>query len=167
MEIKPSDYAHIKGWGIDADPENEPTYPIKKYNGDDHKRLNWDRPPLQPQNEEVLLSVEYPHRPAVFGTPNPPSGLSGKIRRLAFKQTESEYGHWLPLLIADRVNVVEGIIDDIKKGKFPNIWAEKGMNADWKYNKKGLLEKVVVTTLIATAFILSFNRSKKRVKAKA
>jgi hypothetical protein len=165
MEINPSDYAHIKGWAVDADPKNEPTYPLKKYTGDDHKRLNWERPPLQEQKEEVLLSVEHPRMTATFGTPNPPAGLSGKIRRLAFKQTESEYGHWLPLLIADRVNVVEGIVDDIKRGKFPNIWAEKGIKADWKYNKKGLLEKVLVTSLIVTAFIWSFNRSKKRVKA--
>ena len=36
-------YAHIKGWGIDADPENEPTYPMKNWTGDDHKRINWER----------------------------------------------------------------------------------------------------------------------------
>ncbi len=166
MELDPNDYAHIKGWGIDADPENEPTYPIKNYTGDDHKRLNWERPPLQPQNEEILLSVEYPHMTATFGTPNPPTGLSGKIRRLAFKQSESEYGHWLPLLLADRVNVVEGIIADIKQGKFPNILAEKGMKAEWKYNKKGLLKKVLVTSLVITGFLLSFSASKKKVQAR-
>lgn len=165
MEINPNDYAHIKGWGIDADSKNEPTYPMKNYTGDDHQRLNWERPPLQEQKEEILMSVEHPRMTAVFGTPNPPSGLSGKIRRLAFKQTESEYGHWLPLLIADRVNVVEGIIADIKKGKFPNLFSEKGIKADWKYNKKGLITKVLVYTAIGTAFFLSFNRSKKRVKA--
>jgi hypothetical protein len=34
-------YKNIPGWGIDADPENEPTYPMKTYTGDDHKRSNY------------------------------------------------------------------------------------------------------------------------------
>jgi hypothetical protein len=164
MEIIPSDYAHIKGWGIDADPKNEPTYPIKKYTGDDHNRLNWERPPLQEINEEILQSIEHPRMTAVFGTSVPPSGLSGKIRRKAFLKSESEYGHWLPLLLADRVNVVEGIIADIKQGRFPNIFAEKGMKADWKYNKKGLAKKALILTLIATAFVMSFNTTQKKQK---
>jgi hypothetical protein len=29
----PPELAHINGWAIDADPENEPTYPMKKYTG--------------------------------------------------------------------------------------------------------------------------------------
>ena len=35
MENLEQKFAHIKGWGIDADPENEPTYPMKNYTGDD------------------------------------------------------------------------------------------------------------------------------------
>ena len=73
------------------------------------------------------------------------------IRRYAFKNSESEYGHWLPLLVADRVNMVEGIIDDLAHGHIPNIFAEKGWNADWKYNRKGLIKKVAVTTVVAVA----------------
>ena len=137
MENLNNDYTNIKGWGIDADPENEPTYPIKKYTGDDHKRINWERPPLQPVTVEVLHSNERPNISAVFGTPNPPSGLSGAIRRYAFQFSENEYMHWLPLLLADRVNVVEGIVDDLKRGHIPNIFAEKGMKAALKHNPKG------------------------------
>ena len=29
----------IPGWGMDADPENDPTYPMKHANGADHDRL--------------------------------------------------------------------------------------------------------------------------------
>ena len=32
---------NIPGWGIDADPENDPTYPMKHGNGADHERLNY------------------------------------------------------------------------------------------------------------------------------
>src|SRR5687767_2833276 len=72
----PNEHAHIKGWGIDADRENEPTYPMKKYTGDDHRRLNYERPEQQPVNIEILQSNERPHVTAVFGTSTPPSGLS-------------------------------------------------------------------------------------------
>jgi hypothetical protein len=70
--------------------------------------------------------------PAVFGSAIPPSGLSGKLRRYAFKYNESEYGHWLNLLLSDRINVVEGIVDNLRHFRIPNIFSEKGMKADWK-----------------------------------
>ena len=161
MENLNNDYTHIKGWGIDADPKNEPTYPMKKYTGDDHKRINWDRPPLQPVTVEVLHSNERPNVSAVFGTPNPPSGLSGAIRRYAFKFSENEYMHWLPLLLADRVNVVEGIVDDLKRGHIPNIFAEKGMKAELKHNPKGLAKKVLVTLAVGSiAYAMLSKKSK-------
>jgi hypothetical protein len=154
------DYSHINGWGIDADPTNEPTHPMKKYTGDDHKRLNWDRPPLQKPHVEILHSNERPNLTAVVGTSTPPSGLSGKIRRYAFKHSESTYLHWFPLVIADRVNVVEGIIDDLKKGIVPNIFAEKGWKAEWKYNRAGLIKKVAITAAViwGTYALLSAKR---------
>src|SRR6187200_1171435 len=96
-------YKHIKGWGIDADPENEPTYPMKNYNGDDHKRSNYTRPPLQRADVEVLHSNERPGLSAVFGTVCPPSGLSGLIRRFAFKYSEESLKHWFALVLADRI----------------------------------------------------------------
>lgn len=159
MEDLASHYAHIKGWGIDADPKNEPTYPMKNYTGDDHRRLNYEKPPQQPVNVEVLHSNERPGITAVFGTSSPPSGLSGAIRRYAFKFSESEYGHWLPLLFADRVNVVEGIIDDLKRGHIPNILAEKGWNAEWKYNRKGLITKLAIGALVTATAVALLCRS--------
>lgn len=160
-ERTPGDYSHINGWGIDADPRNEPTYPMKNYTGDDHQRLNWERPPLQPATVEVLHSNERPTLTAVFGTSSPPSGLSGALRRYAFTFSESEYGHWLPLLLADRINVVEGIVDDLKRGHIPNIFAEKGWKADWKYNRKGLVQNVLVGVVVTTAVIALLSRKKK------
>lgn len=156
-------YAHIKGWGVDADPENEPTYPMKKYTGDDHNRLNYDRPTQQVVDVEILHSNERPGVTAVFGTSAPPSGLSGQIRRYAFKHSEGSYAHWLPLILADRINVIEGIVDDLKHGIIPNIFAEKGWKAEWKYNRKGLIQKVLVTTAVisVTYLLLSGKRKKK------
>ena len=162
METTEKDFSHINGWGIDADPENEPTYPMKKYTGDDHKRINWERPPLQPATVEILHSNERPNLTAVFVTASPPKGLSGAIRRYAFKYSESSYGHWLPLLLADRVNVVEGIVDDLKQGHVPNIFAEKGWAAEWKYNRKAVLQKAATAAIVTFVVLVSLNKKKKK-----
>lgn len=161
MEPTANDYSHINGWGIDADPENEPTYPMKHYTGDDHKRLNYERPPLQPVNMEILHSNERPNLTAVFGTSVPPSGLSGVIRRKAFTFSESNWGHWLLLIAADRVNAVEGIVDDFSKGHIPNIFAERGWKAEWKHNPKGLATKVVVGVVVTAAVLTLLSRKGK------
>lgn len=165
MENLADKYAHINGWGVDADPKNEPTYPMKNWTGDDHERLNYERPPQQPVTVEVLHSNVRPNVTAVFGTSSPPSGLSGAIRRYAFRFTESEYGHWLPLLIADRVNVVEGIVDDLKRGYVPNVFAERGWKAEWKYNPKGLAQKVIIGAVVTTVVISLLSRKKTLNKA--
>jgi hypothetical protein len=161
MENNTNDYMNIKGWGVDADPDNEPTYPMKKYTGDDHNRLNWERPVRQIQTVEVLHSNERPDLTAVFGTSAPPSGLSGAIRRYAFKYSESSYSHWLPLLLADRVNVIEGIVDDLKRGHIPNIFAERGWQAEFKYNKKGLVRKALLGLAVATVVVTLLSKKRK------
>jgi hypothetical protein len=160
MENNNDDYKNIKGWGVDADPENEPTYPMKKYTGDDHKRINWERPVGQIQTVEVLRSNERPNLTAVFGSSTPPSGWSGAIRRYAFKFSESSYGHWLPLLLADRVNVIEGLVDDIKHGYIPNIFAERGWKAELKYNSKGLAKKMVVGLAVTVVVVTLLSRKR-------
>lgn len=150
---KPVDHSHIKGWGVDANPENDPTYPIKKRTNEEHRGYTWERPPQQSETVEVLHSNERPNVTAVIGTSTPPSGLSGKIRRYAFKYSESSYGHWLPLILADRIGVFEGIIDDLKRGHVPNVFAERGWTAEWKYNRENFVKKIAVGTIITSALI--------------
>ena len=151
----------IPGWGHDADPDNKPNYPMKNYTGDDYQRIHYEKPPQQPQDVELLKSIERPTISRVFGTSTPPSGLSGAIRRYAFKHSESTYMHWVPLVVADRVAVIEGIIDDLKHGIIPNIFAEKGLKAEWKYNRKAFVQKIAVTALVVTAAIAFLSRKKK------
>jgi len=166
-ETKPSDfkkseqadYTHIKGWGIDADPENDPVYPMKKRTNEEHKGYAWERPEQQPEKVEILKSVERPNLTAAFGTASPPEGVNGAIRKMAFRYSESSYGHWLPLVLADRVGAVEGIIDDLKNGHVPNIFAERGWGAEWKYNKKNFLLKIAAAAAV-TAIAISIISSK-------
>lgn len=159
--IRGSDHKDIKGWGVDADPRNDPTYPMKQRTDEEIRGYTWERPAQQPVTVEVLKSVERPNITAVFGTSTPPSGLSGRIRRYAFKYSESDYRHWLPLIVADRVNVVEGMVDDLKHGHIPNMFAERGWTAEPKYNRTGFVKQVVVAALISAVVVVAFaGRSK-------
>jgi hypothetical protein len=153
----------VKGWGIDADADNNPTYPMKNYTGADHERLNYERATQQTPTVEVLRSNERPELTRVFGTSTPPTGLSGRLRRYAFKFSEGSSGHWLTLILADRVNVIEGIIDDLKHGIVPNIFAERGWKAEWKYNRKRAVRKLATNVAITTAIVaLILYRAKRR-----
>src|ERR687886_2990974 len=150
MEHRAKDPSKIEGWGVDADPKNDPTYPMKNRNDGEHAGYAWERPPLQPIDVEVLHSNERPDITSVFGTSTPPSGLSGAIRRLAFRYSESSYGHWLPLMLADRVSVVEGVVQDLKQGHVPNVLAERGWKAEWKHNRISLLRRILVRAVLAS-----------------
>jgi hypothetical protein len=149
MNQRVKDPASIKGWGVDADPDNDPTYPMRQRNPAEHAGLSWERPPQQPATVEVLHSNERPNLSAVFGTAEPPSGLSGMIRRLAFRYSESSYGHWVPLILADRVNMVEGLVEDLRRGHVPNLFAEQGWRADWQHNRKNLAMKLLAGAALA------------------
>ena len=153
MENRVIDPSQIKGWGVDADPKNDPTYPMKKRNDGEHAGYSWERPPQQPTSVEVLHSNERPNVTAAFGTSTPPAGLSGIIRRFAFKYSESSYGHWLPLMLADRVGVAEGYLDDLSRGHVPNVFAERGWKAEWKHNRKSLVTRVLVGAVVASAAV--------------
>ena len=152
------DTSKIAGWGVDADPGNNPTYPIRHREDLETRGLTWDRPSQQAPGVEILSSIEHNRLPAVVGTSTPPSGLSGMIRRYAFRRSESDWWHWLLLVGADRINVVEGVIEDLGQGKVPNVPAEMGARAEWQHNKKGLATKVTVVAGASLAAYLLFRR---------
>lgn len=144
----------IPGWGVDADPVNNPTYPYRDRSKDDHSGT-WQRPARQQTDVEILQSIEHRQRPAVVGTSTPPTGLSGAMRRLAFRKSESNLLHWMLLLGADRINMVEGVANDLRQARVPNIAREMGVRAAWQHNRSGLVLKaalaVGVAALIGTA----------------
>ena len=157
MEHIAKDSSQIKGWGVDADPNNDPTYPMKHRNNGEHAGYSWERPLQQPITVEVLHSNERPDVTSVFGTSTPPSALSGVLRRIAFRYSESSYGHWLPLMLADRVSVVEGVLSDLKHGHVPNVFAERGWKAEWKHNRIGLARRILVRVVLISAAVAYFS----------
>ena len=151
MDHTAKDPSQIKGWGVDANPKNDPTYPMKNRTDGEHAGYSWERPQQQPATIEVLHSNERPNLTSVFGTSTPPSGPSGAIRRVAFGYSESSYGHWLPLMLADRVGVVEGVLGDLKRGHVPNVFAEGGWKAEWKHNRRSLVRRILVRVVLISA----------------
>ena len=141
----------IPGWGVDADPRNDPTYPMRDRTQDDSPGMNWERPTQQTSDVEVLQSVEHDRRPAVFGTSTPPAGMSGAIRRSAFAYSESQWAHWLLLMLADRVNMAEGVAGDLARGTLPNLIAEMGLAAEWRYDREAAIRRVVAAVAVTGA----------------
>jgi hypothetical protein len=142
----------LPGWGADADPSNRPAVP-KERTPPRLPELHWDQPEAQHAHVKVFHSTERPGITPVFGTTVPPSGLSGMLRALAFRYSENDLRHWLILLAADRVNVGEGLASDLAHGHIPNIFAEMGLRAEWRYNRAGLVKKAVVASALVGAAI--------------
>jgi hypothetical protein len=158
------DPATVNGWGVDADERNDPTYPCRVRGDDPGPDKAWVRPTQQRPDVEVLRSIEHNRMPSVVGTSTPPKGVSGAIRRAAFRYSESDWTHWLMLLGADRVNVVEGILDDLGHGTIPNIPAEMGIRSAWRHDRKALVTKTVISVALAALAVTALRaRQKHRV----
>jgi hypothetical protein len=66
--------------------------------------------PVEPQPADVRVIHKHgglPKMPPVFGTAIPPKGLSGVLRKAAYAYPDHWVGHWMVLLLADRVDVWE------------------------------------------------------------
>jgi len=155
-------HSQIKGWGIDANPKNDPTYPMRNRKNERTKNDEWQRPPLQKATTETLHSNERPNLTATFGTSAPLTGLSGKLRRFAFRYSEGKFIHWLALLLADRVNVIEGVAADMARGKVPNLINERGTRAEWKHNPNAVVKKAVLGLAVVTSLVLIFKLKQKK-----
>jgi hypothetical protein len=149
---------HIKGWGADLDHKDRPAVPMER-TPPRYTPANMNTPPAQQQHVEVLVSNERPGITQLHGTVQPPTGLSGMLRRTAFKYSESDMRHWLILLGADRINVVEGVIEDLTQGRVPNILGEMGIKSEWQHNKAGLAKKVAIAGVLAGAAYYLLKRS--------
>lgn len=154
MSRQTIDPTKIAGWGIDADKDNDPTFPMRNIEGDSDRGMNWKRPRQQEESVEILQSIERNSRPAVFGTSTPPSGVSGTLRRVAFRYSESDWTHWLLLMAADRLNVVEGLLQDLGRLRVPNIPAEMGIRSELSHNKEGFAKKIAISAAVLGAVIV-------------
>jgi hypothetical protein len=137
----------VPGWGADLDPGNRPAVP-KERTPPRLENVHWDQPEPQEVRVRVFHSTERPGLTPVFGTSTPPSGLSGRMREIAYRYSENDIRHWLILLAADRVNVGEGLLSDLAHGHVPNVFAEMGGPAEWRHNRAGFVRKAVVVSAV-------------------
>lgn len=94
-----------KGRAVDLDGSNRPGVPME------HKPepLAGSRAPIEPQHSDVKV-LKDPLRkelPPVFGTAQPPAGLSGVLRTFAYRYPDNWARRWMVLMLADRVDAVE------------------------------------------------------------
>jgi hypothetical protein len=150
----------IPGWGSDLDHKNRPAIPMER-TPPRFIHVPPGQPVQQAQTVEVFCSPERPGITPIFGTAQPPKWLSGAIRRLAYKLPENDLRHWLMLIAADRVNMVEGIVDDLRQGQLPNVLGEMGIRSELRYNPAGLVRKALVTTAVVGGIMVLRNRRKR------
>lgn len=95
----------IQGWGADREMTARPGVPME-HAPKSARGAHWEQPVRQPQSVPITHRYDAPVTP-VFGTAQPPKGLSGRLRRTAYRIPEWRARHWLLLLLADRVDMVE------------------------------------------------------------
>ena len=161
----PEKYAHIQGWGADLDRADRPAVPMERQ-PPRLDNVHWSDPPVsQERTVEILHSNERPGLTPVFGTPCPPRGLSGGLRRTAFRFSENDLRHWLLLLAADRVDVGEGLLEDLARGHLPRIYSEMGGNAELRHNPMGAVRKVLTCVAGAGLLYLALKPKTRRHRA--
>jgi hypothetical protein len=91
----------------DASPESRPGVPMEAT--EPSPAIGARRAIAEQQgggSQPVRAGLE--ERTPVFGTAQPVRGLSGLIRRRAYRIPEHYGRHWALLMLADRVDVIEG-----------------------------------------------------------
>ena len=124
--------ARIPGWGADLDPADRPSYPRLQYPAD--TGAHWDFPERQPEKWPREHSVEHAFVPPVFGTAQPPKGVSGAIRKFSYATySEGRLGHWLLLILADRVDAWESHLRSFVTLRPDNPITQTGVRSEFTH----------------------------------
>ena len=120
----------IPGWGADLDPADRPQVP-REQPDPDLSGAHWEVPESQPAPGYRERSIEHAGLTPAFGTAQPLKGLSGVLRRFSYERySEARLAHWLLLMAADRVDVVESTVGAALRGRPDNPVAETGVRAE-------------------------------------
>jgi hypothetical protein len=126
--------ARIPGWGADLDPNDRPAVP-RLQRPDDLTGAHWEFPERQPEKWPRERSIEHKFLTPVFGTSCPPRGLSGLMRKYAYKSySEGRAAHWLILLAADRVDSVESNLRSLLSAHPDNPVTETGILSEFSHH---------------------------------
>jgi hypothetical protein len=130
--------ARIPGWGADLDPADRPAVPrLQALETGAH----WEFPERQPEKWPRERSIEHAFVTPVFGTAQPPKGLSGAIRKLSYaRYSEGRAAHWLLLVLADRVDAWEEHLRSFLTLRPDNPITETGVQGEFTHH--GLSSRV-------------------------
>ncbi|WP_051684097.1 hypothetical protein [Blastococcus sp. URHD0036] len=131
--------ARIPGWGVDLDPADRPSVPKLKFQ-EDLTGAHWEFPERQPETYPRERSVEHGMLTPVFGTAQPLSGVSGAIRRYAYRYSEGRTAHWLLLILGDRVDAWENHLKSFLTLHPDNPITETGVKAE--FTRHGLKSRL-------------------------
>jgi hypothetical protein len=124
----------IVGWGVDLDVKNRPGVPKENFNPG-ATGAHWDFPERQIQRYPRERSIEHKFLTPVFGTACPPRGLSGVIRRAAYRRfSEARIAHWALLVMADRIDVFENGLKALVSGRPDNPFTERGLSTEFTHH---------------------------------
>jgi hypothetical protein len=124
--------AAIPGWGADLDRKDRPAYPREQFLD---SGAHWDFPERQPEKWPRERSIEHTQLTPVFGTSTPPKGLSGVIRKYAYREySEGRAAHWLLLILGDRVDAVESHLRSLLSLRPDNPITETGVLSEVKHH---------------------------------
>jgi hypothetical protein len=124
----------IPGWGADLDPKDRPSVPKLQFR-EDLTGAHWEFPDRQPEKWPRERSIEHKFLTPVFGTAQPPKGLSGAIRRLSYaRYSEGRAAHWLLLMLADRVDAVEEHLKSFATLRPDNPITQTGIKAEFTHH---------------------------------
>jgi hypothetical protein len=102
---------------------------------------HWDFPERQLEKWPRERSIEHKFVTPVFGTSCPPKGISGMMRKFAYKKySEGRAAHWLLLLAADRVDVLESRLRSAATGRLDNPVTETGVLSEFSHG--GLASRI-------------------------
>lgn len=97
----------LLGEAVDANPVRRPGVPMEATPPRPIGAAHWTEPARQHDPGFVLKRRGLAELTPVFGTACPPRGLSGLLRKAAYRIPDYRMSHWLVLLFADRVDVFE------------------------------------------------------------
>ena len=94
------------GWGADRAPESRPGVPAEIQPPRPIGNAHWAVPEHQVSFAVPLVGHNRRLTP-VYSTKHPPRGLSGALRRAAYRVPDYRSRRWLLLMLADRIDVLE------------------------------------------------------------
>lgn len=126
--------ARIPGWGVDLDPADRPSVPREQL-VPDRSGAHWDFPERQPEKWPRERSIEHAFLTPVFGTSCPPKGVSGAIRKFAYRRySEGRAAHWLLLVVADRVDAFGSHVRSMATLRPDNPITQTGVRGEFTHH---------------------------------